>query len=128
MRFLPSVLMLENVLNREFHLKENQIRITSVNKTDDVFLFYLLGPDSDYYYEHTYLFFVEEQQPVVYLRMANESLIGDEITIHIPDFLATSTNVEEDRYQGKNLSYINVVAEKYKPAGKKYVVEIYNYE
>lgn len=125
---LPSVLMLEDILNRTFHLNSHQICVTSVEGTDDVFWYHDIEADSGYHLDRTYLFFSNEQQSVVFLKTTNELPLGDDITIHIPNFMATSTDVEEDEYDGKNLSVIKLVVEKYKPAGKNYGLEIYRYE
>lgn len=49
------------------------------------------------------------------------------ITINIPDTIATSTDATKDLYQGRYLSMVRQLCDKYLPAGKQYNINIYKY-
>lgn len=125
LNLVPTVLMLEEILNRTFHLEENQIKVTSIEHTGDVYLYWISG--DAYMFDHPYFYLEEESQPV-YLTKETEPPLGNDITIQIPNFLASSQNVNEDVFGGVNLSIIRQVIDKYKPAGKNCTIEVYTYE
>lgn len=125
MGVLPSVLMLESLLNKPFHLEHHQIYVTSRDVLSDVFLYMNMPPGYDV--KHPFFYLQDEQHPT-YISYKEEPPLDDDITVCVPSFLATSTSSKEDVFGGKNISIISQVMERYKPAGKKYGLAIYQYE
>ena len=116
-----NVVVIEGVLNDAFHLTERQIYITTRLDLGEVHLFQS-GED-----KVTYLYTKDEKQPLMML-MKDGAPAGASFTVHVPNFLATSINYEEDDLMGVNMSVIRDVVTKHKPVGKSYTIEIYEYE
>lgn len=112
-----SVQDIERALNRRFFLRDRQIYIES-------------EPDD----RHPTLFFLSEGQPPMFfnprltLWMAGEVPLRPNFTVHVPSFLATSLKADEDRHKGRHLAEIIRIIERYKPAGRRYAITIYEYE
>ena len=112
-----SVQDIERALNRRFFLRNRQIYIES-------------EPDD----RHPILFFRSEGQPSTFfnprltLWMDGEVPLRPNFTVHVPNFLATSLNAEEDRHKGRHLAEIIRIIEMYKPAGRRYAIIVYEYE
>ena len=83
---------------------------------------------------HPCLYFHAEGKLPTYLNprmtlwMDGEVPSKPNFTVYIPSFLATSLNPEEDRHKGRHLAEIIRVVELYKPAGRRYHINIYEYE
>lgn len=48
--------------------------------------------------------------------------------VHVPTFLCTSTDKDEDKYGGRNYNEIKNILNIYKPAGRTFGIELYDYE
>ena len=84
------------------------------------------------------MYFLAENQPILpmyffggdalYLKENGESGVEYNFTVYVPTFLCTSLNKDEDKYKGVNLLRIINILDKYKPAGKTYHMELYDYK
>lgn len=114
-----NVQYLEKVLNDAFFLKENQIYIESGEELP-----------------RTVFHHVSEGQAPVYVggvstlmvRQEDDVPVQDTFIIYVPSFLCTSLTATEDKYNGVNLRTILNLVNYYKPAGRTYRIEIYDYE
>ena len=112
-----SVQDIERALNRRFFLRNRQIYIES--ESDD---------------RHPCLYFQAEGKPPTFLNprmtlwMDGEVPSKPNFTIFVPSFLVSSLNSEEDRHKGRHLAEIIRIVELYKPAGRRYHINIYEYE
>lgn len=112
-----SVQDIERALNRRFFLRNRQIYIES--ESDD---------------RHPCLYFQAEGKPPTFLNprmtlwMDGEVPSKPNFTIFVPNFLVSSLNSEEDRHKGRHLAEIIRFVELYKPAGRRYHINIYEYE
>lgn len=114
-----NVQYLEKVLNDAFFLKENQIYIESGEELP-----------------RTVFHHVSESQAPVYVggvstlmvRQEDDVPVQDTFIIYVPSFLCTSLTAAEDKYNGVNLRTILNLVNYYKPAGRTYRIEIYDYE
>ena len=108
---------IERALNRRFFLRNRQIYIES--ESDD---------------RHPCLYFQAEGKPPTFLNprmtlwMDGEVPSKPNFTIFVPNFLVSSLNSEEDRHKGRHLAEIIRIVELYKPAGRRYHINIYEYE
>lgn len=114
-----NVQYLEKVLNDAFFLKGNQIYIESGEEL----------PRTVFYHEN------ESQAPVyvggvstLMVRQEDDVPVQDTFFIYVPSFLCTSLTATEDKYNGVNLRTILNLVNYYKPAGRTYRIEIYDYE
>lgn len=118
-----NVNSLEKILNDLFFLTDHQIYITTT-----------LEPLQLYMYSR------REKIPPLCLHGAGEihatpcyikphNGVSPEPTfvIHIPTFLCTSLDQEQDEYNGRYLIEIYNALNIYKPAGRAYRIELYNY-
>ena len=115
------VIVLEGALNDAFGLENRQIYLTTMLDLGEVY-FYRSSED-DVKYMHTR----DESHPLMML-LKDGAPPGASFTVHVPNFLATSTDIEEDSYQGANLIKITNIVDMHKPVGKSYSIDIYNYE
>ncbi len=112
-----SVQDIERALNRRFFLRNRQIYIES--ESDD---------------RHPCLYFQAEGKPPTFLNprmtlwMDGEVPSKPNFTIFVPSFLVSSLNSEEDHHKGRHLAEIIRIVELYKPAGRRYHINIYEYE
>lgn len=118
-----NVNSLEKILNDHFFLTDRQIYITTT-----------LDPSQLYLYKQS------EKIPPLYLHGAGEIHAapcyikphdgvspGPTFVIHIPTFLCTSLDQEQDEYNGRYLIEIYNILNIYKPAGRAYRIELYDY-
>lgn len=118
-----NVNSLEKILNDHFFLTDRQIYITTT-----------LDPSQFYLYKQS------EKKPPQYLHGAGEihtapcyikphDGVSPEPTfvIHIPTFLCTSLDQEQDEYNGRYLIEIYNILNIYKPAGRAYRLALYDY-
>ena len=112
-----SVQDIERALNRRFFLRNRQIYIES--ESDD---------------RYPCLYFQAEGKPPTFLNPRMSLWMDGEVpskpnfTIFVPSFLVSSLNSEEDRHHGRHLAEIIRIVERYKPAGRRYDINIYEYE
>lgn len=116
-----NVVVLEGALNYAFHLTGNQIYITTMTDLGEVYFFQ--SDEKKVTYVHTR----EEQRPLLML-LKDGAHPGPSFTVHVPNFLATSMNYDEDEFYGKNLAVIVDIIHRHKPVGKSFSINIYNYE
>lgn len=119
-----NVIYLEKALNDAFYLTERQIYIETPEEETKRKAFY----------------FKREAQPPVFLYSIPE---GGEVTlgrkdeyfqnlnfiVRVPTFLCTSTESgEEDKYKWEHYMAIRNILDAYKPAGRTFGIELYEYE
>ena len=119
-----NVIVLENVLNRFFCLENRQI--------------YIVTPEAKN--RNSYLYFEREQKfslkmylakekKSVYLVHEYDSSVPVNFIVMVPTFLCTSTErKEDDKYGWKNLYSIKKILNIYKPAGRTFSINLYDYE
>lgn len=115
------VIVLEGALNDAFGFQDRQIYLTTMMDLGEVYLY--SSGEGKVVYMHTR----EELKPLMML-MRDGVPPGASFTVHVPSFLATSTDYEEDDYKGVNLLKIMNIVDAHKPVGKSYSIEIYDYE
>ena len=74
------------------------------------------------------LYMYRRTEKSVTLKRRGESSYKDSFVVWVPTFLCTSENTEEDKYGGRNLREIRNLLSYYKPAGRTYRIELYDYE
>lgn len=115
-----NVQSIERALNDAFFLTDNQIYIeTEEDKGDSAFYYQGEGEPNYFYRTGGRPFYLKERDEVV----NRETFV-----IYIPTFLATSTDANEDEYKGANLQVVYDKLNFYKPAGRAYRIELYDYE
>lgn len=112
---------IEGRLNGAFYLTEGQIRIEA---------------DTEEKPDYWHLLSEGEAGEALYLKggtwktmkAKGEKSYEDSFVVYVPSFLCTSEDADEDKYGGENLKKINTILNTYKPAGRTYRIEIYDYE
>lgn len=115
------VIVLEGALNDAFGLQDRQIYLTTMMDLGEVYLY--RSGEGKVVYMHA----LDESKPLMML-MRDGAPPGASFTVHVPNFLATSTDYEEDNFKGVNLLKIMNIVDAHKPVGKSYSIEIYDYE
>ncbi len=118
-----NVMYLEKALNDAFFLKERQIYISTPENISDSNCFHFHDenqPDKP-------LYLLSERHPR-YFYINGEKANVVHIIVHVPTFLCTSTNEDEDKYRGTNYNKIKNILNIYKPAGRMFGIELYDYE
>ena len=114
-----GVQYIEKVLNDAFFLSEHQIYIVSADQRVQTALRFKsegLAP-----------IYVSGSSPL-YVRAYDDVPKEASFVVYVPSFLCTSTNTAEDKYGGQNLTTILNLLNHYKPAGRSFRIEIYEYE
>ena len=116
-----NVMYMEKALNDAFYLKEQQIRIESAEAEDTLFWHRREERQKDnYLYRRT--------EKGVMLKRRGECSYRESFVVWVPTFLCTSVDAEKDKYGGRNLREIRNLLSYYKPAGRTYRIELYDYE
>lgn len=116
-----NVQYIQKALNDAFFLTDNQIYIeTAEEERTPPFYFQSEGQAANYFYWLGNTSF--------YLRKPDDVPLKETFILFIPSFLCTSLTASEDRYKGENLQIIYNILNYYKPAGRSYRIEIYDYE
>ncbi|MDO5460341.1 MAG: hypothetical protein Q4F44_01705 [Bacteroidales bacterium] len=116
-----NVQYIQKALNDAFYLTDNQIYIeTPEDERTPSFYFQNEGQPAIYFY-------MAGSKPF-YLRSPDDVPQSETYIIFIPTFLCTSLDTTEDKYKGENLQIIYNILNNYKPAGRMYCIEIYDYE
>ena len=113
---------IEKALNDAFFLRRRQIYLETIE-------------DEDVSYFH----FKSEGQPAVLLirreegegrvlHHTGEGTYKTSFTVYVPTFLCSSLDSRLDRYKGIHLRTILNILNHYKPAGRTYRIELYDYE
>ncbi|MBQ7552935.1 MAG: hypothetical protein IJT46_01060 [Bacteroidaceae bacterium] len=118
-----NVVCLEKALNDAFYLNERQIYIeTPEEEPPAVFYF------SSELQRPNVLFLLSEERGFL-LMNKGESVVKLNFIIKVPTFLCTSIDSkEEDKYHWKYLNIIKNIINIYKPAGRTFSIELYDYE
>lgn len=116
-----NVASMEKALNDAFFLTDGQIRIEDGGEDDRTFWY--LKTDGQ---EPATLWKATEKGTV--MKKRGEASYKDSFTVWVPTFLCTSTDSAEDRYGGRYLRDIKILLNYYKPAGRTYRIELYDYE
>ncbi len=116
-----NVASMEKALNDAFFLTDGQIRIDSGDNDDRTF--WHLKTEGQ---ESATLWKATEKGTV--LKRRGEASYKDSFTVWVPTFLCTSTDSTEDKYGGHYLREIKILLNYYKPAGRTYRIELYDYE
>lgn len=66
--------------------------------------------------------------PPLYVRAYDDVPKQPSFIVYVPSFLCTSIDAAEDKYGGQNLTTILNLLNHYKPAGRSFRIEIYEYE
>lgn len=116
-----NVQYIQKALNDAFYLTDEQIYIeTPEEERVPAFYFQDEGQPAYYFYMAGNISF--------YLRSPDDVPQSETYIIFIPTFLCTSLDTTEDKYKGENLQIIYNILNNYKPAGRMYRIEIYDYE
>ncbi len=116
-----NVQYIQKALNDSFYLTDNQIYIeTPEEERIPSFYFQSEGQPANY-------FNMAGETPF-YLREADGNSSKETFIVFIPTFLCTSLDTEKDKYKGVNLQIIYNQLNFYKPAGRSYRIELYDYE
>ena len=118
-----NVVSLDNALNSAFFLTDSQIYIDTPEET----------------YSSAFYYYAEMQRANILYRLHEGSgfvLMGNGIkngivnfTVHVPSFLCTSLeSKEQDKYRWKYLAIIKKILKSYKPAGRTFSIDLYDYE
>lgn len=126
-----SILLLEDMLNRRFHFTDRQIRITTHEGDPNAGLHLWYHKDEVgaapvvmYYDEEDE---EDEKAQPVYLIHTDEQSVMHTVIVSIPSFLVSSTDTT-DTAERATLRIINETMKTYKPAGKAYLINIYDYD
>lgn len=115
-----NVIYLQKALNDAFFLTE-EIYIDTPNEQDNRAMYF----ES----EHKAILPMHfSDGKALYLKGNGESTAKYNFTVHVPTFLCTSLEKEEDRFKGVHLLRIINILNKYKPAGRTYHIELYDHE
>lgn len=116
-----NVQSLEAMLNAEFFLHDGQIYIVSGEEESSRFWHFLReGQPPGYLY-------AEGGNPL-FLPQREGNSYKESFVVYIPTFLCSSLDADEDLYHGVNLRRIYNLLNYYKPAGRTFRIELYEYE
>lgn len=119
-----NVIVLENVLNRYFCLENRQIYIvTPEEKNRSSYLHFKREQ------KFSLKMYLAKEEKGVYLIHEYDSSTPINFIVMVPTFLCTSTETKEaDKYGWKNLNAIKKILNIYKPAGRTFSINLYDYE
>ena len=116
-----GVQYMEKALNDAFYLENRRIDIETL-EADNTMYWYLEAEGQP----ETYMY--GKGGNAVLLKKNGEVSNKDSFVVRVPSFLCTSLDASEDKYGGKYLREIRALIDYYKPAGRTYCIEIYDYE
>lgn len=117
-----NVMSLQRALNEVFFLELNQIYIETPKEENKRVLYF----KSENQVNIPMRFCSEGEG--LYLWEGGETTVKYNFVVYVPIFLCTSLNKDEDKCRGENLNKIMRVLNKYKPAGRTFSIELYDYE
>lgn len=118
-----NVQYLEKALNEAFYLGNRQIYIETPEEEGTPAFYFASETQSP-----NVMFLQSEGNGFVMTRKGEGRGVVN-FTVKVPTFLCTSTeSKEEDRYHWGYLSIINSILKTYKPAGRTFSIELYDYE
>lgn len=120
-----NVQYLEKALNDAFYLKSRQIYIETPEE-EGVSAFYFASELQ----EANALYLQSESESIGFvLHGRGESRVLVNFVVKVPTFLCTSLETKEsDEYHWRYLSIIRNILNIYKPAGRTFSIELYDYE
>lgn len=116
-----NVASMEKALNDAFYLWDSQIKIES-GEAENATYWHWQREGQEARYLHP------RGGAGLRLKRKGESSYGESFVVWVPTFLCTSEDALEDQYGGKNLREIRTLLSYYKPAGRTYRIELYDYE
>lgn len=122
-----NVQYLEKAMNDAFFLYDGQIYIVTPEDKEVEFIrvFHFEGEDE----EAVTLFLRHEEGEAFYMYGHEESMIKVSFIVMVPTFLCTSTaDRDEDKYKWMHLNVIKKILKTYKPAGRTFGIELYDYD
>lgn len=117
-----TVIKLEKILNDTFFLRNREIYIETPNEEERLSMYFERANQ-----KATVMHLKKEGTGVV-LKVRGESTVKVNFTVWVPTFLCTSEDAKADRYGGRNLRVIRNILNRYKPAGRTFGIELYDYE
>jgi hypothetical protein len=117
-----NVQYLQKALNNAFFLHNDEIYIDTMEE-ENKRIFFLENEG-----QNAQTIYLESESSPYYLWQDGESTLKYNFTVHIPSFLCTSVNPAEDEYNGVYYRKIISILNKFKPAGRTYSIEIYDYD
>lgn len=118
-----NVQYLEKALNDAFYLNDRQIYIETPEERERIDYMYFSSELRDVGNMHS-----RAEGVPSYFVMKDEGPVPVNFIVMIPTFLCTSTDRSEDKYHGRNLKTITGILSIYKPAGRTFGIELYDYE
>lgn len=112
---------MEKALNDAFYLCDRQIYIETL-EADSAMCWHLKAEGQPAAYMHG------KDGAAMLLRHKWEVGCKDSFVVCVPSFLCTSLDAVEDKHGGGHLRKIKTLLDYYKPAGRTYRIEIYDYE
>lgn len=117
-----NVQYLEKALNDAFYLNNNQIYIDTPAESYNRILY--LESEG----QTSLTAYMESENKSLLLFSSVESTVKYNFTVHVPTSLCTSLDKNVDIYKGLNYQRIINILNTYKPAGRTFSIELYNYE
>lgn len=116
-----NVQYIEKALCSAFFLTDSQIYIENSPGHSGIFLHFHNENQSAVYLSKT-------GDRSIFLKKPDEVSYEDNFIVYVPSFLCTSLNANIDKYNGQHLQTIRLILDRYKPAGRMYRIELYDYE
>lgn len=117
-----NVQYLQKALNDAFFLEHNQIYISTPDEQFKRALYYKTESQPNV------ACYMRSENTPLYIWKSGDSVVEYNFIVHIPSFLCTSLIADEDEYKGIYLQKIKDIINQYKPAGRMYNIELYDYE
>lgn len=117
-----TVIKLEKILNDTFFLRNREIYIETPNEEERLSMYF------ERENQKATVMHLKKEGTGVVLKVHGESTVKVNFTVWVPTFLCTSEDAKADRYGGRNLRVIRNILNRYKPAGRTFGIELYDYE
>lgn len=118
-----NVESLERALNAAFFLTERQIYIKTPPREIRA-TFYLSSEE-----QRPTILYMAAEGGAYMMQMMDENRMGVNFMVMVPTFLCTSTECRDaDRYFWRHYIVIKTILDIYKPAGRTFGIELYDYE
>lgn len=117
-----TVIKLEKILNDTFFLRNREIYIDTPNEEERLSMYFEKEG------QKATLAYMKKEGTRLVLKVRGESTVKVNFTVCVPTFLCTSLDAKEDRYGGQSLRKIKNILNRYKPAGRTFGIELYDYE
>ena len=117
-----TVIKLEKILNDTFFLRNREIYIETPDEEERLSMYFERAN------QKATVMHLKKEGTCVVLKVRGESTVKVNFTVWVPTFLCTSEDAKADRYGGRNLRVIRNILNRYKPAGRTFGIELYDYE